>query len=469
MTMKLFATVVVAASVLGCTVGPNYRRPAVTTPAAFRADGSPTPDVASLADSKWFEVFDDARLQELIRSALAQNHDLREAAARVEAARANLGITRADQFPTIEAGASLVSTRSAASGSFPLPSGVDQTRTVGTASIGLSQFELDLWGRLRRATEAARADLAASEDTRKAVTSALVADVASAYFNLLGLDMELAIARRTLSVREDSLKLIQSRERGGLGTLLDVRQGEQLVYGAAQVIPSLEQLIEQTENQISFLLGGAPGSVPRHRSLTDQSQPPSVPAGLPSTLLDRRPDIRAAEQNLVAANANIGVAKAAYFPRITLTGLLGFQSDQLSSLFTGPARVWQFVPQLSQPIFTAGRLRSNVRLAEAQQQIALIQYDRTIQGAFRDVSDALIQYQKVREIRTKQEQLAGTLRDRARMSYVRYEGGIDTLLSALDADRDLFEAELRLAQTTRDELLAVVQLYRALGGGWQAV
>ncbi|HEY7501025.1 MAG TPA: efflux transporter outer membrane subunit [Vicinamibacterales bacterium] len=467
MKTKLLAMLVVTASVAGCTVGPNYRRPVVSTPTTFRADRSPAPDGASLADSKWFDVFNDTRLQELIRKALAQNHDLREAAARVEAARANLGLTRADQFPTIQAGASVTTARSAASGSFPLPPGVDQTRTFGGGSVGLSQFELDLWGRLRRATEAARADLAASEETRKAVTSVLVADVASAYFNLLELDMELAIARRTLSVREDSLKLIQSRERGGLGTLLDVRTGEQLVYAAAQVVPNLEQLIEQTENQISFLLGGAPGAVPRNRTLTEQVQPPAVPAGLPSSLLDRRPDIRAAEQNLVAANAIIGAAKAAYFPRISLTGLLGFQSDQLSSLFTGPARVWQFVPQVTQPVFTAGRLRSNVRLAEAQQQIALIQYERTIQGAFREVSDALIQYQKVREIRAKQEQLAATLRDRSRMSYVRYEGGIDTLLNALDADRDLFDAELRLAQTTRDELLAVVQLYRALGGGWQ--
>ena len=467
MKTRFFATVVVAASVAGCTVGPNYRRPAVSTPTAFRVDSNATVDSSSLADSKWFDVFNDARLQELIRKALVQNHDLREAAARVEAARANLGLTRAEQFPTIEAGASVTTTRSAANGSFPLPSGVDQTRTFGGASVGLSPFELDLWGRLRRATEAARADLGASEETRKAVTSVLVADVASAYFNLLELDMELAIARRTLSVREDSLKLIQSRERGGLGTLLEVRQGEQLVYAAAQVVPNLEQLVEQTENQISFLLGGAPGAVPRTRTLTEQVQPPAVPPGLPSFLLHRRPDILAAEQNLVAANAIIGVAKAAYFPRISLTGLLGFQSNQLSSLFTGPARVWQFVPQATQPIFTAGRLRSNVKLAEAQQQIALIQYERTIRAAFREVSDALIHYQKVREIRAKQEQLVATLRDRSRMSYVRYEGGIDTLLNALDADRDLFDAELRLARTTRDELVAVVRLYRALGGGWQ--
>jgi outer membrane protein, multidrug efflux system len=294
-----------------------------------------------------------------------------------------------------------------------------------------------------------------------------VSDVAVAYFNLLELDMELEIAKRTLAVRQDSLTLIQNRERGGLGTLLDVRQGEQLVYGAAQVIPNIEQFIEQTENQISLLLGGSPGSVSRGRPLTEQQRPPAVPPGLPSSLIERRPDIRAAEQELVAANAIIGVAKAAYFPRISLTSLVGFQSDQLTNLFSGPTGVWTFVPQVTQPIFNGGRIKSNVRLAEAQQQIALIQYDRVIQTAFREVSDALIQYQKVREIRAQQALLVTTLEDRSRMAHVRYEGGIDTLLNALDSDRDLFEAELRHAQTRRNELLALVQLYRALGGGWQ--
>jgi outer membrane protein, multidrug efflux system len=327
---------------------------------------------------------------------------------------------------------------------------------------------VDVWGRLRRATEAARADLLATEENRKTVVTTLVSDVASAYFNLLELDLELAIARRTLTAREDSLQLIRSRAQGGLGTLVDVRQGEQLVYSAAQAIPNLEQLIERTENQISLLLGGNPGAITRGRPLTEQEQPPSVPAGLPSALLERRPDIRAAEQNLVAANAIIGVAKAAYFPRISLTSFLGFQSNQLSNLFTGPARVWQFAPQVTQPIFNAGRLKSNVRLAKAQEQIALIQYERTIQTAFREVSDTLIQYQKVREIRAQQELLVATLQDRSRLSYVRYRGGVDTLLNALDADRDLFDAELGLAQTRRNELLALVQLYRALGGGWQA-
>jgi multidrug efflux system outer membrane protein len=468
MKTPLLAAVVTTLALAGCTVGPDYRRPVVTPPTSFRGAAPATANQASLADLKWFEVFEDERLRDLVRTALEHNHDLREAVARVEAARANLGIIRADQFPTIEAGAEVATVRSSAGGSVPLPPGADHTRTFGTVGLSLLSFELDIWGRLRRATEAARADLLATDHIRQAVTTTLVSDVATAYFSLLELDMELAIAKRTLSVRERSLGLIRSRERGGLGTLLEVRQGEQLVHGAEQVIPDIEQQIEQTENQISLLLGRSPAAVTRGRALTEQPQPPAVPAGLPSSLLDRRPDIRAAEQSLIAANANVGVARAAYFPRITLTGLLGFQSDQLSSLFTGPARVWQFVPQVTQPVFNGGRLRSNVRLAQAQEAIAVIHYDRVIQTAFREVSDALVQYQKVREIRAKQELLVGTLQDRSRLSYVRYEGGIDTLLNALDADRDLFESELRLAQTRRNELLALVQLYRALGGGWQA-
>jgi outer membrane protein, multidrug efflux system len=471
MTRRLITavTIVGAASwVTGCMVGPNYRRPAVAPPTVFRGSMAPAvPDAASVADLKWFEVFKDERLQDIIRTALSRNYDLRDAVARVEAARANLGLTRADQFPTVEAGANITTVRTSANGTFPLPQGVDQTRTFGGVGVNLLSFEVDVWGRLRRATEAARADLLASDENRKTVITTLVSDVASAYFNLLELDMELTIAKRTLAVRQDSLELITNRERGGLGTLLEVRQAQQLVYGAAQVIPDIERQIEQTENQISLLTGGSPAAVTRSRLLTEQEQPPVVPPGLPSSLLDRRPDIRAAEQNLIGANAIIGVAKAAYFPRISLTGLFGFQSDQLSSLFTGPTRIWQFVPQVTQPIFNAGRLKSNVRLAEAQEQIALIQYERAIQTAFREVSDGLVQYQKVREIGVKQEQLVDTLKDRSRMSYVRYEGGIDTLLNALDADRDLFAAELGLAQTKRNELLAVVQLYRALGGGWQ--
>jgi outer membrane protein, multidrug efflux system len=469
MKTRLIIVTLMVSLLTGCLVGPNYRRPTVKPPDVFRGgpDATPPADTTSLADLKWFEVFKDERLQELIRTALVANYDLRDAVARVDAARANLGIARADQLPNVAASADVTTLRNSASGSFPLPQGFEQGRTFGSVALNLLSFEVDVWGRLRRATEAARADLLATEENRKAVVTTLVSDVASGYFSLLELDMELEIAKRTLTTREGSLQLIRIREQRGVATLLEVRQGEQLVHTAAQAILAIEQLIEQTENQISLLLGGSPGTIARGRPMTDQEQPPAVPPGLPSSLLERRPDIRGAEQNLVAANAIIGVAKAAYFPRISLTGFLGFQSNQLSNLFTAPTRAWQFVPQVTQPIFTAGRIKSNVRLAKAQQQIALIQYERVIQTAFGEVSDALIQHRKVREIRAKQELLVATLQDRSRLAYMRYRGGVDTLLNALDADRDLFDAELGLAQTRRNELLALVQLYRALGGGWQ--
>ena len=470
MKIRWIAITLVAGLLISCRpAGPNYRRPNIKPPAVFRGalETTPPTDAASLADLKWFELFKDEELQRLIKSALEGNYDLREAVVRVEAARASLGITRADQYPTITASTDITTLRNSRSGTFPLPSGFEQRRTFGSVALNFLSFEADIWGRLRSATEASRANLLATEETRKAVVMTLVSDVATAYFNLLELDMELDIARRTLSTREDSLQLIRNRERSGLSTLLEVRQGEQLVHTAEQAIPSIEQLIEQTENRISLLLGESPRSVTRGRLLTEQEQPSSVPSGLPSALLERRPDIRAAEQSLIAANASIGVAKAAHFPRISLTGLLGSQSGQLSSLFTGPTGVWQFVPQVSQPIFNGGRIRSNVEFATAQQQLGLVQYERAIQTAFREVSDSLVQYQKVREIRGKQELLVTTLQDRSRLSYIRYRGGVDTLLNALDADRDLFDAELGLAQTRRNELLAMVQLYRTLGGGWQ--
>jgi len=279
--------------------------------------------------------------------------------------------------------------------------------------------------------------------------------------------MELAISRNTLGTREESLGLLRIQLQGGVGTLLDVRQGEQLVYTAAETIPDDERQIEQIENQISLLLGKNPGPVARANLLTMERPPPEVPAGLTSALLERRPDIQAAEQILIANNANIGVAKAAYFPTITLTGEFGFQSTALASLFSGSRRFWSFIPQITQPIFTAERLGSQVELAEAQQRSALAQYEKAIQTAFTDVSNALIQYQKIREIRAQRELLVTALRDRTRLAYLRFRGGVDTFLNALTADTDLFSAELSLAQARRDELLSLVQLYRALGGGWQ--
>lgn len=437
----------------------------VKTPDGFR--GEVRTEQNSIGDLKWFEVFEDPELQRLIRTALVQNYDLRTAGARINAARANLGLARSDQLPQFEASTDLTTTRTSRNGQLALPVQTGGTRSFGSVFLNLLTFELDIFGRLRNQTKAARAQLRATEEDRKAVMTIVVGDVATGYFNLLELDSQLDIAKRTLATRENSLRLIKARQQGGLATMLDVRQAEELVYLASQTIPDTERAIEQTENQVSLLLGNNPGPIVRGRPLAQQEELPAVPAGLPSSLLERRPDIQAAEENLVAQRALVSAARAAYFPRISLTGLLGFQSNQLSGLFSGPSRAWSFIPQLTQPIFTGGRLKSNVKFARSQQELAVVAYQQTIQNAFREVSDALVQYRKVREIRIQQELLVTTLRDRARLAYLRYEGGVDTLLNALDADRELFNAELNLTQTRRDELVSVVQLYKALGGGWQ--
>jgi len=471
MNHRAIAVLFAAGLVTSCTLGPNYRRPAVQIPQNFRApDPLPAPQPESLADLKWWEVFKDPDLQELVRTAIEQNYDLRDAVARVQAARANLGITRSDQFPQVGASGAVQFTRLSRDGQFPLPASFvqSQNRNWGEASLNLLSFEIDLWGRLRRATEAARANLLSAEENRKAVVTTLVSDVATSYFTVRELDYELEISTRTLDARRTSLQPTLARQGGGVATLLDLRQAEQLVDTAAETIPTLQQQIEQTENQISLLLGKNPGEVIRHQGAFNEDVfPPEVPAGLPSALLERRPDIRAAEQNLIAANAQIGIARAAYFPQLSLSGLIGGQSSQLSSLFSGPHSAWSFVPQVTQPIFTAGRLRSGVRLAEAQKDSALVQYERTIQTAFTEVSNALIAHQRVRESRVQQQALVAALEDRKRLAYSRYTGGVDTQLNALDADRDLLQAELNLRQIRLNELVSVVQLYKALGGGWQ--
>jgi multidrug efflux system outer membrane protein len=460
----------VAALLAGCTVGPNYKRPTTDVPATFRApEPLPPAQAASLADLRWFEVFKDEKLQELIRKALVANYDLLDAATRVEAARANLGITRSNQYPNFGASGSVAINRLSRDGETPLPVEFlpSQNRNFGTATLNLLSFEVDIWGRLRRATEAARANLLSAEENRKAVVTTLVSDVATDYLTLRELDYILEISQRTLRTREESLVLTKQRQTGGVATRLDLRQAEELVYTAAETIPTIQRQIEQTENQITLLLGQNPGGVVRGQSLTEQDLPPEVPAGLPSALLERRPDIRAAEQDLIAANAEIGVAKAAYFPQLSLSGFLGGQSTQLSSLFSGPNSAWSLVPQLTQPIFTAGRLKSGVRLSQAQKEHAVVQYQKTIQTAFTEVSDALIAHQRVRESREKQVLLVTALQDRLGLAYARYRGGVDTQLNALDADRDLFQGELDLAQIRLQEVLTVVQLYKALGGGWQ--
>jgi outer membrane protein, multidrug efflux system len=462
--------ILIAGLSTGCAVGPNYRRPAAAVPPSFRASAPlPPAQAASIADLKWFEIFKDEELQELIRTALERNYDLRDAVARVEEARASLGITRSNQFPNFGAGGSVEINRISRDGSTPIPSQLlpSQNRNFGSAALQLLSFEIDIWGRLRRATEAARANLLSAEEFRQGVVTTLVSDVATAYLTLRELDYTLDISQRTLQTRENSLALTKSRQTGGVSTLLDLRQAEQLVYTAAQTIPGIQQQIEQRENQITLLLGENPGSVPRGRTFMEQGFPPEVPAGLPSALLERRPDIRAAEHDLIAANAEIGVARAAYFPQLSLSGALGGASTQLSSLFSGPHSTWNLAPQVTQPIFTAGRIKSNVRLAQAERDRALVRYQRTIQTAFTEVSDALIAHQRVRESREKQEALVRALEDRLRLAYLRYRGGVDTQLNALDADRDLFTAQLDLARIRLEEILTVVQLYKALGGGWQ--
>jgi outer membrane protein, multidrug efflux system len=447
----------------GCTVGPNYKRPDVSVPTSYRGqtDSPSAKSDPALGDEEWAKVFQDQELQRLILEALHYNYDVRIAAARIQEARAQLGITRADQFPTLSAGGNIISQRDSAAG--PVP-GFQLTQ--GQLNLSAA-WNLDFWGRYRRATEAQRARLLAQEWAQRAVISSLVANVASGYFQLRELDLELEISKRTLASRSESLKLTAMRTEHGIDTMLDQRQAEQLVYTAGAQVPDLERQIEQEENALSILLGNNPGAIPRGMKLTEQPHAPEVPAGLPSELLERRPDVREAEENLVAANAQIGVARAAYFPQISLTGSGGYQSSALSNLFTGPAGIWSFGGSFVQPIFEGGRLKSNVRLAEAQRQELLLTYQQSIQGAFRDVSDALVAYRKNREFRVQEEKLTEAARDASQLSEQRFNAGATDYLEVLTNETNYFSDELTLAQAQFNELQALVQLYQALGGGWQ--
>ena len=461
---RLVAVSLVVLLLSGCAVGPNYKRPSVDVPSAYRGVSPQQATQSakeSLGDLKWWEVFQDKQLQDLIHTALEQNYDVRIAATRILEAQAQVGITRADQLPTINAGAQTNDQRSARAKLFP-----EFQTSAHEVNLSLA-WDLDFWGKYRRATESARASLLATEWAREAVISTLVSDVASAYFQLRELDLELEIARRTLVSRQDSLRITQMLANGGATSMLDVRQAEQLVFTAAETIPDLERRIEQQENFISTLLGNNPGPIVRGTKLTEQPHAPEVPAGLPSSLLERRPDIRQAEAQLMAANAQIGVAKADYFPQISLTANSGFQSSALTSLFTGPAGLWNFGGSLTQPIFAGGRIRSNVRFTEARQQEAALTYQQTIQQAFRGVSDALVEYRKDREFREQQEQLAFSAQDAARLSETRYRGGATSYLEVLTNETNYFNAELGLAQARLNELLGLVRIYRNLGGGWQ--
>ena len=460
---SLAVAILASGLVAGCAVGPNYHHPAVPTPAGYRdlSDSSPVASqAASFADLPWWQVFQDPQLQDLIRTALKQNYDLGLATERINSGRAQLAIARSALFPQVEA-----------KGDFS--GGRDynfQTKSNFLTLTGDAAFQLDFFGRLRRATEASRAELFVTQDARNTVLLTLVSDVASDYFALLQLDLELQITRETVKTQEDSVKLTNLRLDHGVATKLDVLQAQQVLDTANAQIPDLERQIAQEENAISILLGDYPQGVPRGRPLADQVLPPEVPPGLPSSLIERRPDIREAEHALVAANAEIGVAKAQFFPQISLTGSGGGafgRSSAFSNLMSSQLGIWSYGAHVSQPIFTGGALRGNLHLAESQHEQALIAYKQTIQRAFGDVSDALIAYQKFHAVRVRQEETVADLQESVRLSNMRYQGGTTTYLEVLDGQRSLFSAELTLAEARGSEFQSLVQLYKSLGGGWQ--
>jgi outer membrane protein, multidrug efflux system len=446
-----------------CMVGPKYHRPVVQTPNTFR-DLAENPQIqaqsASYADLPWWQVFKDPKLQELIRTALKQNYDLQIATERINAARAQVTVTRSRLFPQVEAGANFNGGKENAF----------QSKYNFLTLAGDAAFQLDFFGRLRRATEASRAELLATDAARQTVVLTLVSDVAAEYFTLLQLDLQLQITRETVATQTDSVKLTKLRLEHGVATKLDVLQAQQVLDTANTQIPDLERQIGQEEDAINILLGNYPNGVPRGLSLVDQELPPEVPPGLPSSLIERRPDIREAEQTLVAANAEIGVAKAQFFPQIALTGSGGGsfgRSSAFPSTFPTQIGIWSYGAQVTQPIFTGGALSGNLRLAKSEHAQALIAYQQTIQRAFGDVSDALIGYDKLHQVRLRQQDSVADLQESVRISTLRYEGGTTTYLEVLDSQRSLYSAELTLASARGDEYRSLVRLYRAMGGGWK--
>ncbi len=460
---RLLPVICISLLLASCAVGPNYKRPQVALPQQFK--DSPAAQTQSLADSKWFDLFGDDTLKQLVTTALAQNFDIRIAAEHVIEARAQYGITRANLFPTLDLAASFTSQHTSAKGSFPLPAGTPLTSSVTEAGVSLN-WEIDLWGRLRRLDEASRAQYLATEEAQHGVTISLISDVMTNYFALREQDLELDISQKTRDAANDSLRLISLRHDRGAANGLDVQQAEQFLYTATAQIASVQRAIGETGDALNLLLGQAPAEVPRGKELEQITPPAQLPAGLPSSLLERRPDIRQAEQNLIAANAQIGAARALFFPQISLTGFLGGQSQALTGLLSPPARVASIAPSLLAPIFHAG-LRAGVNLTEAQQREALLDYQAKIYGALREVSDALVNHDRTSEQRREEEKLVAALNESVRLSNLRYRGGLDSYLQVLDAERNLFAGQLALAELRLQELQSVVQLYRALGGGWQ--
>ena len=443
----------------GCLLGPNYERPAVDAPPAFRFSES---DAKDLVNTAWWEQFRDPALNALIATALADNKDVKIAAARVEQFLGQFVTTRSQLFPQVAAG--FDAQRQRVPLGTELPPGVGPVLNQFQATLSTS-WEIDFFGKLRRQTEAARANLLSSEEGRRATILTLVASVASSYVNLLSLDRQLDIAKSTVASRAASVNVFQLRFSGGEVSQMELAQSQSEYQASLATIPQIELQIAQQEDALSILLGHNPGAIARDRELDDLALP-AVPAGLPSELLERRPDLRQAEQDLIAANALIGAARALYFPSISLTGLFGSASGQFSSLFTGPTRVWSYAGAVTLPIFTAGSIGGQVKQAEAQQQQALFQYQKSIQVAFQEVADALVSLQKTREQLVVQGRQVDALRDYARLARLRFEGGYTSYIEVLDAERSLFNAQLSYAQTQGVVFTSTVSLYKAMGGGW---
>ena len=440
-----------------CMVGPDYRRPEVEVPAAWRLGATEASRISNIA---WWDQFQDPVLSDLVRTALANNKDLEIATANVDQAFAQYGIARSAQFPQVNGGVSVARERSSANG--PLPGG----RTVNDYAVNLSaSFELDIWGRLRRATESARASLLASQQGKGTVLLTVVATVASGYIQLRALDRQLEIAQYTSQSLGEAARLQRVRFEEGAVPQSDYLQAESQYRDAVARVPELEREIARQENFLSVLLGHNPGPIPRGRDI-DALLFPAVPEGLPASLLERRPDIRQAEQNLIAANANIGVARAAYFPDISLTALLGLESAQLSDLFKGPSRAWSFGTGVLQPIFNAGRIRGQVEQAEALQRQALYTYEKSIISAFQDVENALIDRTKFGQVREEQAKNVEALRRFRDLADLRYREGATIYLEVANAEQSLFNAQLAYVATQAQLFQSYANLYKAIGGGW---
>jgi multidrug efflux system outer membrane protein len=451
---------------VGCKVGPNYARPQVTAPAVYRgADETPISSAGhgSLGDQQWVQVFREPELQDLIRVALENNYDVRIAAQRVLEEQAQLRITRSQQFPTLSVGGTGIGADLGNSVGNGLPSG-----TIAAGTFNLSaMWTPDFWGLYRRQTEVQRAQLLGQVWAQRAIRLSLVQQVATAYFHLRSLDQQLSIATQTLKARQESVELTRTLESGGSVPLADLRQAEELEYTAAAQVPQLEQQIQQEENAMRLLLGQNPGPVAHTHSNALTPVPRDLPVGVPSRLLERRPDILQAEQRLVAANARIGVARAQFFPELSITALGGIGGSDISTIFDPEGRLIYGIGSLTQPIFQGGRLRGQLQLSEETKKEMVLNYQKTIAGAFRDASNALIAVSKQRTARQEQEKLVNAAEDAARLARVRYQGGATSYLEVLTTDSNLFSAQLNLASSREGEAQSLVQLYGSLGGGWE--